>query len=175
MIKTMHWIAQIDIFLRWLLIILMSVLLLDVTWQVLTRFILPTPSSFTEELARFLLIWIGLLGSVHAYRHKMHLGIDIIVRSLSTKSMHKVNYFVQCITILFALAVFGYGGGKLVYLAFYLSQYSPAMQINMGYVYLALPLSGVLLCLFAFEQLLQPPVAQTNNDETHLATQEERA
>lgn len=144
---------SIDSGLRWLLILLMALLVIDVSWQVLTRFILPKPSSFTEELARFLLIWIGLLGSAHAYRHKMHLGIDVFVRAISKQKALFVARFIQVVTIAFALAVLVYGGLKLVLLAYHLDQQSAAMQVNMGIVYLALPISGLLLALFALEQM----------------------
>ena len=147
-------VGAVDIALQKLLIALMALLLLDVTWQVLTRFLLENPSSFTEELARFLLIWIGLLGSAHAYRHKMHLGVDIVVKSLPPKVSAALAKIVQLITIAFAASVLVYGGTKLLMLAVHLEQKSPAMQINMGIVYLALPISGVLLVLYAIEHML---------------------
>jgi len=154
---------SIDKLLQKLLIVLMAVLLIDVSWQVLTRFILANPSSFTEELARFLLIWIGLLGSAHAYRHKMHLGVDIFVKSLSTTSAKVLKQAVQLITIAFALSVLVFGGGKLMLLAIHLNQESPAMHINMGVIYIALPLSGILLALFAIEHMLTPDT-EINNE-----------
>jgi len=147
-------VGALDNALQKLLIVLMALLLLDVTWQVLTRFLLTNPSSFTEELARFLLIWIGLLGSAHAYRHKMHLGVDIVVKSLSPKVSGFIAKIVQLITIAFSASVLVYGGTKLLLLAVYLEQKSPAMQLNMGIVYFALPLSGILLVLFAIEHML---------------------
>lgn len=149
-------VSGVDKALQKLLITLMALLLIDVSWQVLTRFILANPSSFTEELARFLLIWIGLLGAAHAYRHKMHLGVDIFVNSLSPYFALLTQRFVQIVTIAFALGVLGYGGIKLMLLAFHLDQNSAAMQINMGWVYIVLPASGVLFALFALEQLIYP-------------------
>ena len=64
------------------LIILMTGIVIDVTWQIFTRFILRDPSSYTEELAGFLLIWIGLLGASYALYTKVHLGIDILTSKL---------------------------------------------------------------------------------------------
>ena len=104
---------KLDVALKYLLIILMALLLIDVSWQVLTRFILPKPSSFTEELARFLLIWIGLLGAAHAYRHKMHLGVDIFVKSMSDRKAQVTNQIVQLMTLAFAISVLIYGGSNL--------------------------------------------------------------
>jgi len=153
---------NIDKLLQKLLIALMALLLIDVSWQVLTRFLLESPSSFTEELARFLLIWIGLLGSAHAYRHKMHLGVDIITKSLDAKKAKIMASFVQIITIAFAVSVLIYGGSNLMLLAFKLNQTSPSMQINMGIVYIALPLSGLLFSLFAIEQLFHHDIDSNN-------------
>ena len=62
---------------------LMAGMVMAVTWQVFTRFILPRPSSVTEELARFLLIWIGVLGAAYALRTKSHLGIDVLAGRLT--------------------------------------------------------------------------------------------
>ncbi len=57
----------------------MAAIVLVVTWQVFSRFIIQSPSSFTEELSRFLLIWIGILGAAYAYKTKAHLGLDLFV------------------------------------------------------------------------------------------------
>lgn len=156
------FIAILDKVLQQVLIVLMGLLLIDVSWQVLTRFLLENPSSFTEELARFLLIWIGLLGSAHAYRHKMHLGVDIVVKTLPLKVAAIIAKLVQLITIAFAASVLVYGGSKLALMAAHLGQKSPAMQINMGIVYIALPLSGLLLILFAIEHMLLNDTSETN-------------
>lgn len=147
-------VSVLDNILQKTLIVLMALLLIDVSWQVMTRFLLANPSSFTEELARFLLIWIGLLGSAHAYRHKMHLGVDIVVKSLAPAIASVLAKIVQLITIAFAASVLVYGGSKLALLAVHLNQNSPSMQVNMGIVYIALPLSGVLLILFAIEHMI---------------------
>lgn len=151
------WIStKIDNVLRKCLVFLMGLLLVDVCWQVITRFLLPQPSSYTEELARFLLIWIGLLGAAHAYRHGMHLGVDLFSRSLSAKKARYLNQVVQVVTFAFAASVLVYGGASLSKLAFDLNQLSAAMQINMGVVYLALPFSGLLFSLFAIEKFFTP-------------------
>lgn len=166
--KFLGAIAALDKAVQHLLILLMAVLLVDVSWQVVTRFVLPQPSSFTEELARFLLIWIGLLGSAHAYRHKMHLGIDLFSNKLSTPNRRRMNQLVQIIVMIFALAVLVYGGSKLVMLAYYLNQMSASMQINMGLVYSVLPISGILFCIYAIEQFCSPELplnVQTEADQ----------
>ena len=63
----------------------MGILVIDVTWQVITRFILKDPSSWSEELATYLMIWVGLLGAAVALNRGAHLGIDYFVGKLSEK------------------------------------------------------------------------------------------
>ena len=131
------------------LIFLMAVMVLDVTWQVFTRFILRDPSGFTEELAGFLLIWIGLLGASYAYYVKAHLGIDVLTSGLSGVKRKISEILVAGTVLLFALFVLVMGGWRLVDLTFTLKQISPVMGIPMGYIYLVLPLTGVLFMYYS--------------------------
>jgi len=124
-------------------------MVLDVSWQVITRFILQDPSSFTEELAGFLLIWIGLLGSSYALYTKSHLGIDIITSKLSGFRKRLTQIMIHVIVILFALFVLVIGGIRLVNITLTLNQISPTLGIPMGYVYLVLPITGLLMIYYS--------------------------
>jgi len=137
------------------LIVLMAVIVLDVSWQVFTRFILKNPSSYTEELAGFLLIWIGLLGASYALYTRAHLGIDIVVSKLSGVKRLTAEITVYSIVMMFALFVLIIGGWNLVNLTLTLNQISPAMGLPMGYVYLVLPLTGVLMFLFSVDAIIE--------------------
>jgi len=139
--------------LGWLLVALMSVMVVDVTWQVASRYLFQNPSSFTEELAGFLLIWIGLLGSAYGFRTRAHLGIDLLVSRSSGWKRRAAGVASHILVLLFALTTMVVGGIQLVRLAFRLDQISAAMGIQMGYVYLALPLSGLLVSLFSIEAI----------------------
>jgi len=132
-----------------LLVVLMTAMVLDVTWQVITRFLLRHPSSFTEELAGFLLVWIGLLGACYALQTRAHLGIDLLASRVSDASKKWVELVVYSLVGLFAFFVMVIGGLRLVWLAFQLNQISAAMGLKMGYVYLAVPISGVLMIIFS--------------------------
>ncbi|MBR9908824.1 MAG: TRAP transporter small permease [Gammaproteobacteria bacterium] len=135
--------------LKTLLIVLMGLLVVNVSWQVITRFLMTNPSSFTEELSRFMLIWIGLLGSALAYKDRMHLGIDILTNKLTGKKKLYADIAVHMVAIFFAVAVMVVGGYKLVALTLELNQLSASLGILVGYVYLALPISGALILLYS--------------------------
>ena len=135
--------------LKKVLVTLMAVMVLDVTWQIFTRFILKNPSSYTEELAGFLLIWIGLLGASYALYTRAHLGIDILTSRLEGRQKQMAEIAIYFITLLFALFVMVIGGANLVSITYSLRQISPAMGIPMSYVYVVLPLSGLLMMYFS--------------------------
>lgn len=131
------------------LIVLMGGMVADVTWQIITRFILKNPSSYTEELAGFLLIWIGLLGASYALYTRAHLGIDILTAKLQGRRKQISELLIYFIVFLFALFVPVWGGAKLVHITYALKQISPAMGIPMSYVYTVLPLSGLLMMYYS--------------------------
>ncbi len=126
-------------------IILSFAIVAVVTLQVFSRFILQSPSSFTEELARFLLIWIGLLGGAYGYHSNAHLGLDILTTRFNQKMQQCVCIVGHLLIMFFAVTVMIVGGISLVLLAFEPPQVSAALEIQMGYIYAVVPLSGVLI------------------------------
>lgn len=145
----------IDKFLAFVLILTMTLLVIDVVWQVLARYIVKSPSSFTDELARFLLIWVGLLGSAYALGKKKHLAIDLLPSKLSGKPKRALNVFISVLVISFAFLVLVVGGIRLVYITFTLNQISPALGIPVAYVYLVLPFSGILMILYGLLEIFE--------------------
>ncbi len=132
-----------------------AVLVIDVVWQVITRFILNKPSEWTEELARMLLIWVSLLGASVGFIRKVHLGVDYFVGKLKGKPKLSVEFLVYLLIIAFAGTILIYGGFTLVSDTLAMGQPSPSLQIEMGYVYLALPISGFFITLFSLEAAIQ--------------------
>lgn len=137
----------------------MAFLVLDVTWQVFTRFVLKDPSSWTEELATFLMIWVGLLGASVALNRGAHLGIDYFTSKMSPqKRIYTELFSFFCIAV-FSLLVLVVGGLRLVTITLQNNQLSPALGIKMGHVYLALPISGFFLVLYSLESFIEKIVA----------------
>lgn len=133
----------------------MGILVLDVTWQVITRFILKNPSSWSEELATYLMIWVGLLGAAVALNRGAHLGIDYFVGRLNEKKRIFSEIFVYLIIALFSITVLLIGGAELVQETFLLGQVAPATGIKIGYVYLAVPISGFFISIYSIEFLIE--------------------
>lgn len=143
----------VDKCLERLLMGLMALLVVDVLWQVLSRYVLASPSSFTDELAGFLLIWVGLLGAAYVTGQEGHLAIDLLVRKADAAWQRRLRALSYLVIALFAVAVMIVGGSWLVYTRFNLSVTSASLQVNLGYVYLVLPLSGLLTAYYAIDSL----------------------
>ncbi|NBC66337.1 MAG: TRAP transporter small permease subunit [Bacteroidetes bacterium] len=145
----------IDRCLEWIMVSLMAVLVVDVTWQVISRYLLGEASSFSEEVARYLLIWIGLLGSSYAYRKKMHLAFDLFTDKAKGRVKFWMELVIHTFIICFSVVVLVFGGWYLVQLTWELNQLSASLQISLAYVYFALPLSGVLIVIYAVNFIKQ--------------------
>ena len=128
-----------------LLVLLMSLMVLNVLWQVFSRYVLGTPSAFTDELARFLMIWLGLLGAAYVSGKNGHVAIDVLAKRANAKNQRILKRTVSGFIILFCLAAMVTGGGWLVYTTYELKQHSPALGLPLAYVYVVIPLSGLIV------------------------------
>lgn len=140
--------SRLDKVISAFLIVLMALMVLNVTWQVTSRYVFKNPSSFTDELSRYMLIWVGMLGAAYVAGKNEHLAIDIILTSLGEKLQKKVLILVSVLVMAFALTVMVLGGSNLVYITFILDQKSAALQIPLAYVYGIIPFSGILVCYY---------------------------
>lgn len=142
-----------------------AVLVLDVLWQVFTRKVLNNPSQWTEELAIFLLIWVALLGAAVALSLGAHLGIDYFVGKLSRKKRIFTEIIVFILVLAFAGYVMLFGGYDLVRSTFELGQTSPVFKLKMGYVYIAVPVSGFFMVIYSFLGMCERIKAFSNGEE----------
>lgn len=145
---------RIDIILERFVAAILAILVIDVLWQVISRYVLSSPSSFTDELAGFLLIWVGLFGAAYVAGKKEHLAIDLLLQRSGPARKKYLEIFISICIILFALTVLVIGGTWLVYTRFALEVKSAALQIPLGYVYIVLPVSGLLIVYFTLDNTL---------------------
>ena len=107
------------------------------SWQVLSRFIFKNPSTFSEELLRYSLIWLAMLATAYVVGKNEHIAITFLRDRLIEESRIKLDILIQSIFLLFSAIIMVYGGAKAVSLT--MAQISPALHVPMGFVYLALP------------------------------------
>ncbi|MEM9985527.1 MAG: TRAP transporter small permease [Bacteroidota bacterium] len=148
--------AKVDQYVGAVLVALMVLICLDVLWGVFTRYALGGQASWTEELARFLLIWIGTLGAAYASGQRMHLAIDLLTPRLSPQGVKQVQRLIIVFILGFVIMVMLIGGTRLIYLTFHLEQNSAALRVPMGLVYAVIPLSGLLIVYYKLNELFTP-------------------
>ena len=136
------------------LMVLMTLIVVAVSWQVFSRYLLQTPSSTSEEIARFLLIWISMIGAVYCYRTKAHLGLNILTNKMCSEKQQIAALFSHIMVFIFSALVLVVGGSQLVNLSYHPVQISPALSLPMGLIYLVLPISGILFCFYALVECL---------------------
>ncbi len=131
------------------LVVIFALLVLDVLWQVFGRYVLGQSYSFTEEFARFALIWLSILGAAYLNGKREHLSMDYLLQKLSPQKLKQRMQSIEILMFVFAFVVMVIGGGNLVYTTLYLGQVSPAMHVSLGYVYSIVPLSGLLIMFYS--------------------------
>jgi len=112
--------------------------------QVFSRYVLNYSLFWSEELARFLLVWLTFLGATVAYFHGAHASVDFVVRRLSPSSQKVTTLCVHLGALAFALIMVVYGWK---FAAFVRLQISPALSLPKWIPHGIMPLSGAIMAL----------------------------
>lgn len=139
----------IDTLLRAIIIVIFSVLVICVCWQVISRYALGTPSVLTDEIARFLFMWLALIGGAYTFGARRHLAIDLFTMTLRGRVRLLVEGLILVIVLSFAVIVMLWGGGQLVARTFVSGQVTPALRLPMGWIYIAIPAAGAIISYYA--------------------------
>ena len=138
--------AVIDKILEVLTVAMMAVLVLACLWQVFTRFALSSPSRFTEELMRYGLVWLSLLGAPYAYGRGKHVAVTLIFNKLSPSGQRYMSTLVDALVAFFAVVVLIIGG--IIVGRNAAGQISAALQLPMPVFYFFAPVSGLLFLFY---------------------------
>jgi TRAP-type C4-dicarboxylate transport system permease small subunit len=129
---------------KYILYLLLTVLIVAVFAQVIFRFVIEQPLAWTEELARYCLVWITFLGAAFAMGKKAHVGLEIVKTSLPKMGQKIVSILSTIVSVAFFVIIMDHG---LELMSQSMTQLSPVLQIPMGVVYAVLPVSAVLLII----------------------------
>ena len=140
---------KVNLILEKILIVIFALLVLDVLFQVFSRYILGTSFTWTEEFARFSLIWLTILGAAYLNGKREHLSMDFLYQKFSESNKRKASILIEVLIFLFALIVMVVGGFNLVYTTLHLEQLSGTLRIPLGYIYAIMPFSGLLIICFS--------------------------
>jgi TRAP-type C4-dicarboxylate transport system permease small subunit len=136
-----------------MMVFLLSVMVVIIAAQVGMRFILGSSIGWSEELARYCFIWLVFIGISYGVKKQRHIRIDAFLRLIHGKKQLKLEMIVNALFLLFAIFLLVYGG-KISTQIFLWGQRSPALQVNMGLVYMAAPVAMLLTTLRLMQRLL---------------------
>lgn len=122
---------------------MLAVMVCLMLWQVFTRYVLQTPALFTEEMLRFTMIWMALLGSAYCFGRRKHLSLVFVLEALSPAKRRLFVVVNDIIVLCFAFFILFLGGIRAVEST--MQQFSPILRVPIGYVYLILPITAVLI------------------------------
>ncbi|MFC4401849.1 TRAP transporter small permease [Gracilibacillus xinjiangensis] len=125
---------------------LLVILVLGAIWQVFSRYVLQSPSTFTNELLGFLLIWTSLLGASYAFGSNQHLALTFVTNKLNKRGELATTILVDIIIVLFALLFLVSGGMDAVNIT--KVQTTPIIGISKGLVYSIIPISGLIIIIY---------------------------
>jgi TRAP-type C4-dicarboxylate transport system permease small subunit len=152
----------IDKFLERVVLVVLSIMLLSVIWQVFSRYVLQAPSTLTDEISSYSLIWFGLIGAAYASGKHLHLAIDLLPEQLVEEKSKLFYGIVYLSVILFAFLVMVVGGIRLVQLSFQFEQTSATLEIPLGFIYMVVPFSGIIICYYNLDSFISTLKAKQN-------------
>ena len=112
------------------------------TLQIVMRYFFDSPLTWSEEIAKYSMVWMVFLGAVTAVKEKAHICVDLVVGSFPKKLRDIVSFFTKILSLIFLGVMVYYG---IVYVKMNVRNYSLITGVNMGFVYSIIPFSGLLM------------------------------
>ena len=148
------------------IVLLMSVLVMVTSYQVFSRYVLNHPLRWSEELSRYLLVWIVFLGAWAALKEGRHLGMDILSRHIPPRWRTRLGVVVDAVVLAFLIAVLAIAPEILEITS---RQRSAVLRVPMSLIYLAFPVGAALMSVEIVLGWLDPRRASPG--QVHLETQ----
>ena len=153
-IEAIRWTREIVV------MVLMAILVVVVVASVFFRYVLLAPLAWSEEVGRYLMIWVGFLAASIAIQQGMHVGIDFLVQWVHPTVARWLRRLSRALTALFLLVVTVYGFLHVIGLW---DQWSPVLQFRMTWPYLAIPVG----CLLMLVELVVPSTREADIVRTY--------
>jgi len=134
------------------LVVMMIVMTLAVIVQVFLRYVFSFSLSWSEEVARYLMIWVAFLGGSLALQKGLHIGVELLLVRISPEWRKWISIFSKMLILTF-LIFLTIGGIKITWAV--RDQSSPALLFSMAYAYLSAPVGGFFMALQTIHSLIE--------------------
>lgn len=133
-------------------VVVISVVIVCATMaQVIFRYVVLSPLPWSEELARYCFVWIVFLGGAIGLSRGAHLGVDLLIKLLPVKLQRTIETLSSVCIVIFAVVVIN---ASLPVLQMNMYQRSPALGLQMSWVYAAIPISMGLIAAVSVERII---------------------
>lgn len=162
----------LDACLYWIIVVLFALLALIVVWQVFSRQVLGDPATWTDEGARMSFVWLGLFASAYVFGERGHIAVEYLARKTPAGIERSVAIGVQIVVMAFALVILAWGGWAAAQNAW--GQQLSALPFTYGHMYLAMPITGVLVTFYALHHIrglstgVEEPYADVVDDDPEI-------
>ena len=147
--ETLHKIREVLMKILGLFIIFLFAMMTVIgTYQIVTRYFFNRPSTISEELLTYTFTWMALLASAYVFGKRDHMRMSFLADKITGTARKILEVAIDFLTFAFAAVVMVYGGISIVKLT--MIQTTASLQIPMGYVYLIVPVTGILIMYFSF-------------------------
>lgn len=123
---------------KWLIVVVFMIATGAVVFQIINRNVLHVQAAWTEELARYLVIWVSLLAGAYAFRSQEHIFVDAVIGKYPPGLKLAVGIAADLLTIAFSIVIMVYGA-QIVVMQLNSGQVSAALKWPMAWMYLAIP------------------------------------
>lgn len=142
----------LDKILGWFCIIIFSFMVLMTTYQVIVRYVFSNPSALSETLTKYAFVWLILYSSAYVFGQRDHISINFVKDKQKESTKRFLNIFIELIVIIFACLVMVYGGIRVS--SMNLLQFDSILNVPTGYIYSAIPISGILIIIYSIYNIL---------------------
>lgn len=147
--KVLNGIEKVIIYIAYILVALMVI---NTTAGVFFRFVLNNALSWTDELGRYMMIWVGFFGCYLAARDNSHVGVEMFVGLFKPGAQRVFHVVARLVVIVFLVLILSESGKQLSLLGI---QTSAALEIPMAIPYSAVTVGVFLMLIENLAHLLR--------------------
>ena len=130
----------------------LTVMVLLTTYQVITRYVFSSPSTWSEELVGYLFAWSTLFGATIVSGERGHMNIPILVDRLKPAGKKALNIFTELIAFAFSATILVFGGIQVSNLA--MGQQTSSLGVAVGVFYWVMPICGIVMVLYSIMNII---------------------
>ena len=117
------------------------------TYQILVRYVFKSPSTISEELISYSFAWMSMFAASYIFGKRDHMRMVFFIEKFTKNAQRTVAVITELVILLFALGVLIGGGSYITSLS--MTQMTPALKISMGYIYLVIPVCGIMTSIYS--------------------------